>query len=108
MDNFLLIVFIVIVLLLVLKYKNVDYYTKGHRPALQDFLPTAGYVPEQGGYVDIGEAPTTPGSELNTELCEECVSHCMGWKAHHKKIKGFHQDTEDCKNYCDNECRDQY
>ena len=85
----------------------------GTPPPLGDYLPTTGDTPHGAGdYVDIS-AEGGPFSErmspmglenLNSTLCEECVSHCVNWATRHGIGSGLTSDRVKCKNYCNIEC----
>jgi hypothetical protein len=77
-----------------------------HRPYAGDFLPVEGQVPTEGGYellADEGEPPQTVSS-LDSKLCEECVSHCVGEKVRLGLSTTFHNDRQQCFKFCEIEC----
>jgi len=72
-----------------------------HRPDPGDFLPTTGNVPTGEGDMVMEGAHL---SRLTTQLCEECVSHCVSWATRHGISTEMSVDHEKCFNYCQTEC----
>jgi len=72
-----------------------------HRPYAGDFLPVVGdTVTGEGGYEDMDQQT----GRLDSQLCEECVSHCVAMKVKGGIATTFKNDRQHCFKFCKLEC----